>query len=263
MIPSYRPRSLHTDANSPAQELESLLEKGVISDSAFDTIHTLLPAESSLSGPTAPAPAPSASRNPTPATPAPAAPAHHTTNTNPNPPPTYAQSTVSPPALPSRTPAAAPPAPAKPVLAHARALYKYAATDARDLSFERDDRVAVHEYMNGDWWMGRNERTGGEGIFPRSYVVVDNDHNNNNGNVAEKVGYQQPQYAQPVQQQQYGAGYPAAPPAGAVQPYGQQGEQQGGSKVGETGKKIGKKLGNAAIFGAGATIGSNIVNSIF
>jgi hypothetical protein len=42
---------------------------------------------------------------------------------------------------------------------------------------------------------------------------------------------------------------------------GQEGE--GGSKVGDAGKKIGKKLGNAAIFGAGATIGSNIVNSIF
>src|SRR4051794_15526654 len=88
------PSSLASDPNPPAQELESLLEKGIISDSAFDTIHTLLPAESSLSGPTAPAPAPSANRNPTPA---PAA--HHTTtNTNPNPPPTYAQSTVSPPA---------------------------------------------------------------------------------------------------------------------------------------------------------------------
>lgn len=35
------------------------------------------------------------------------------------------------------------------------------------------------------------------------------------------------------------------------------------SKTQEQGKKFGKKLGNAAIFGAGATIGSNIVNSIF
>jgi hypothetical protein len=35
------------------------------------------------------------------------------------------------------------------------------------------------------------------------------------------------------------------------------------SKGGEMGKKFGKKLGNAAIFGAGATIGGNIVNSIF
>lgn len=34
-------------------------------------------------------------------------------------------------------------------------------------------------------------------------------------------------------------------------------------KGGEMGKKFGKKLGNAAIFGAGATIGGNIVNGIF
>ena len=35
------------------------------------------------------------------------------------------------------------------------------------------------------------------------------------------------------------------------------------SKLEENGKKFGKKMGNAAIFGAGATIGSNIVNGIF
>lgn len=35
------------------------------------------------------------------------------------------------------------------------------------------------------------------------------------------------------------------------------------SKLEEHGKKFGKKMGNAAIFGAGATIGSNIVNGIF
>lgn len=35
------------------------------------------------------------------------------------------------------------------------------------------------------------------------------------------------------------------------------------SKLEENGKKFGKKIGNAAIFGAGATIGSNIVNGIF
>lgn len=29
------------------------------------------------------------------------------------------------------------------------------------------------------------------------------------------------------------------------------------------GKKFGKKLGNAAVFGAGATLGSKIVNGIF
>ena len=41
------------------------------------------------------------------------------------------------------------------------------------------------------------------------------------------------------------------------------GEGKVPSKGQEQGKKFGKKLGNAAIFGAGATIGGNIVNSIF
>jgi hypothetical protein len=113
--------------------------------------------------------------------------------------------------------------------------------------------------MNADWWMGRNVRTGQEGIFPRNYVVVEQEHNNEKAPMP--MGYQQPQYAAaaPV-----GGGYPGAP--GPVQQYGQQQQQQGeegNSKMGEHGKKFGKKLGNAAIFGAGATIGSNIVNSIF
>jgi hypothetical protein len=41
------------------------------------------------------------------------------------------------------------------------------------------------------------------------------------------------------------------------------GQGKAPGKFEENGKKIGKKLGNATIFGAGATIGSNLVNSIF
>jgi len=63
------------------------------------------------------------------------------------------------------------------------------------------------------------------------------------------------------------------PPPGPSNPYNSavppmavaqgSGEQKQPGKGGEMGKKFGKKLGNAAIFGAGATIGGNIVNSIF
>jgi hypothetical protein len=121
--------------------------------------------------------------------------------------------------------------------------------------------------MNADWWMGRNLRTGEEGIFPRSYVVVEQDHKGEKAAAMPMPNaYQQPQYATPGPIPVAGGGYPLAPPPGpAAQPYQQQPQQQEqeGSKVGEHGKKFGKKLGNAAIFGAGATIGSNIVNSIF
>lgn len=170
------------------------------------------------------------------------------------------------------------------MIARARALYRYAASDARDCSFERDDTIEVHEYMNADWWMGRNTRTGAEGIFPKNYVEIAAAHdekaawNNTNTNTVypgggaygQGGGYQPP--PQPMYGgQQGGGGYPQPP--GQVNPYSAQAppmavanEQQGegaGGKVGNAGKKIGKKLGNAAIFGAGATIGSNIVNSIF
>lgn len=268
-----------------SQELESLLEKGVITESAFDDIQALLPSESSLSA--APTPA---QRNELPLPPRSSATktpdlSNLSINNPPPGPPSYSQSTgAAAPALPTRNQQQPPAPPAKPVIAHARALYRYAASDARDCSFERDDKIEVYEYMNADWWMGRNTRTGAEGIFPKNYVEPE---------PAEKVlwppapspgagypgahGHGGSGYMPsppPQQQQQMYGGYPP-PPGGQVNPYNahappmavanDQGQQQegGGSKFSEGGKKIGKKLGNAAIFGAGATIGSNIVNSIF
>lgn len=138
---------------------------------------------------------------------------------------------VPPPAYPS-----APPAPT--ALAYASALYQYNPTDAGDLALLPNDRVVVTEYMNSEWWKGRNERTAQEGIFPRSYVKV----------TEEKL----PMVASTTTASGYGNA-PLEVSQGDGQP----------SKGQEMGKKFGKKLGNAAIFGAGATIGSNIVNGIF
>jgi hypothetical protein len=156
----------------------------------------------------------------------------------------YAQdnsaSNPPPPAYPM--PPAAPAGP--PVLTYASAMYQYNAQDVGDLALMPNDRIAVHEYMNNEWWKGHNERTGQEGIFPASYVRRE-----------EK------------------AMVPGAPLAPAPSNYGNMpldvsnGAGQEPNKVPgkgqEMGKKFGKKLGNAAIFGAGATIGGNIVNSIF
>ncbi|KAB5528911.1 hypothetical protein GE09DRAFT_401360 [Coniochaeta sp. 2T2.1] len=292
-------RSLRTIKN----ELESLLEKGVITESAFDSIHSLLPTEASLSSAPTPAqphhglPTPSsaasAARAPSPAPPIAALAA---LSVSPPPgPPSYSQSTGGPPALPGRhQQQPPPPPPTKPVIARARALYRYAASDARDCSFERDDTIEIHEYMNGDWWMGRNTRTGAEGIFPKNYVEIVADRqppqhnekagwNNTNTNTAYPGAYgaygagagylppQQPMYGQspagmggyPQPPQQVNPYNAHAPPMAVANDPGQQQGEGGENKVAGAGKKIGKKLGNAAIFGAGATIGSNIVNSIF
>lgn len=141
-----------------------------------------------------------------------------------------------PPAYPSA------PQPPPPALTYAVALYAYTPSDAGDLGLKPKDRIAVTEYMNAEWWKGRSERTDEEGIFPRSYVKIDEKPSlqksqtlpNNYGNM-------------PLDVSESGEG------SGAPK----------GSKFHDGGKKFGKKMGNAAIFGAGATIGGNIVNSIF
>ncbi|KAF4494329.1 SH3 domain [Fusarium agapanthi] len=244
-------------------ELENLLERGVIDDSVYDTINTALPGESSLSGPLKTS---TGNKNTNTAAPKAAipAPAAHA-------PPTKAfedlkvkSHSPAPPAYDQTPPPGPPPRNVKPTVADARALYRYAASDGRDLSFEKDDRIAVYEYMNQDWWMGRNERTGQEGIFPRNYVLVDQETKKPVAPIPQpQYGY--PAYSQgpPPQQNPYNSHVPPMAVAeGSGQPQGQEGDGKD-SKVNEYGKKFGKKLGNAAIFGAGATIGGNIVNSIF
>lgn len=226
----------------------------------FDTIHSALPEESPLSGPLRTV----SSTNPTPArTPA-------SQNHGPTSPPTeafnnlnvHSSHTPLPPSYDDTPPPGPPPRaaapPGKPVIAHARALYRYAGAEARDLVFEKDDAIAVHSYMNDDWWMGQNLRSGQEGIFPRNYVLVEQEHK---GGPAPYP--QQPTYGYPGGSQQQNPYNSNVPPMAIAE--GNQGGQQGEgqSKMGEYGKKFGKKLGNATIFGAGATLGGNIVNGIF
>ena len=126
--------------------------------------------------------------------------------------------------------------------------------------------------MNADWAKGRNERTHQEGIFPRGYVTIVEEKSNSHGIAPPPTPQRETNYGNmPVAVSQTGGGGGGGAP----------------SKVEENGKKFGKKLGNAgtchmlhlpiyvpfvslrvpdwfvAIFGAGATIGSNIVNGIF
>jgi hypothetical protein len=83
-------------------------------------------------------------------------------------------------------------------------------------------------------------------------------------------------YGGPPPQQPMGGYYPNQPlqhaPPGPSSPYdgpvppmeiAEQPTSHTPSKGAEMGKKFGRKLGNAAIFGAGATLGADVVNSIF
>ncbi|KAJ5428275.1 hypothetical protein N7445_009729 [Penicillium cf. griseofulvum] len=145
----------------------------------------------------------------------------------------YANQPQAPPAYPQ----------VPPVLGLAKAIYAYTPTDAGDLALKPEDRIQIIEEMNQDWWRGRNERTGQEGIFPRSYVDT----------VNENAGLSSPPPTN----------YGNMPLAVSQSGQSETPEDPKKNKFEEGGKKFGKKLGNAAIFGAGATVGSNIVNSIF
>ncbi|KAI9658202.1 MAG: hypothetical protein M1831_004049 [Alyxoria varia] len=152
-----------------------------------------------------------------------------------------------PPAYPTA------PAPPQSALTYVTALYAYTPTDAGDLALNPNDRIAVTEYMNAEWWKGKSESTGQEGIFPRSYVKVE-----------EKLPpAQSPAPVMTPGTSVHGeTSYGNAPLAVSQ---GNSGPSNPGppGKFEQHGKKFGKKMGNATIFGAGATLGGKMVNSIF
>ena len=86
--------------------------------------------------------------------------------------------------------------------------------------------------MNADWAKGRNERTGQEGIFPRSYVnIVENKNINYNTGTSPVAPTNSGYGNMPMEMSQNGSNNgPAAP-----------------SAAGGMGKKFGKKLGNAGM----------------
>ncbi|KAK2759776.1 hypothetical protein FQN54_002510 [Arachnomyces sp. PD_36] len=217
-------------------ELQFLADSSIISPQQLDSILSQLPSQTELgarSHSTLPTPAATESRNY----------GGYTPPTN-----QFAAASLNEKnPVPDPYPAPAPPpayASSPPVLSMASALYAYSPTDSGDLALQPSDRIQVLEHMNDDWWRGRNERTSLEGIFPRSYVKV----------VDEKTPALSPQPTNygnvPLEVSQTGG---SSSQDGKKPP----------TKFEQNGKKFGKKMGNAAIFGAGATVGSKIVNGIF
>ncbi|CUS07908.1 unnamed protein product [Tuber aestivum] len=239
-------------------ELEFLADTNVISATTFRTIIEELPAAgealnisaATLSPPTlAPGPAP-----------------HTTTPAIPHPtfsPPPSTKTPLSEKHLPIAT--QAPPSPAPPsytptalVLSLANAEWAFVGCEKGDLAFKAGDTIEVLEKIKDDWWRGRIAGGNGEiGLFPSSYVKETR--------VLAAGGKEK-------------APLPNLPPRATSSGYGpggnmmtdvahgnsgQQQQEERGGVVGKNGEKFGKKLGNAAIFGAGATIGTRIVNGIF
>ncbi|CAI5758562.1 unnamed protein product [Candida verbasci] len=169
------------------------------------------------------------------------------------------------------------------------AIYDYKAQEHDDLTLSKGDKIAVIEHLSEDWWKGYKSGMNSDksGVFPSNYVKIISEQEFNLSRSAvpppleERNSYnsnygqqQQPSYGNygaALQQQPSYGGYAQFPPPSTnyypqqqyneQQQQQQQPPQQNGNH--EHIKKFGSKLGNAAIFGAGATIGSDIVNSIF
>lgn len=230
------------------QELEALAERGFISDDQYDTIINALPAEASLNA--RPTPTPAANTSYSESTPS-------SDRNSPHAPPSYQQAQHHQPPPPP------PPASNHREIAHAVALWAYVTPDARDLNLQPGDHISVTEFVNAEWWLGKNIRTGEEGVFPSNYIRRENYPSS----IAQAQPQQNAYYGDQKQAQQYHQPGPSDPYSNPVPPVAiaeqQHQTEDKPNKGAEMGKKFGSKLGNAAIFGAGATIGGNIVNSIF
>lgn len=162
----------------------------------------------------------------------------------------------------------------------AEAMYNYQPNGPTDLALYPGMRVQILEKLNNDWWRGKDANSQQEGVFPANYVrLIETPSQHSRDNPATNNNYypppQQQQYSgnnnyyPPQQQQQFpppSTNYYTPPPQQVQvqqQPVQAVAQPQSHSAVSDGAKKFGSKLGNAAIFGAGASIGSNIVNSIF
>ncbi|KAF8427012.1 hypothetical protein EV426DRAFT_707237 [Tirmania nivea] len=140
----------------------------------------------------------------------------------------------------------------------ARALHDFgnhAGYQPGDLIFLKGTLIRVHKKESLDWWYGQvldeqHQPIGEMGLFPKTYVKVD---------YTEKVVDSKPSLPIRNMGENMMANIAHDSGSGSAVPQ----EEKGKGKLEENGTKFGKKLGNAAIFGAGATIGSKMVSGIF
>lgn len=145
----------------------------------------------------------------------------------------------------------------------AEALYEFKPQQEGDLELHPGDKIEILEKPSAEWFKGRCN--GRVGMFPTNYIKQ-----SFSGANTLPLQQQQPQFIPPSanSSQQFpppSTNYYQQQPQVVTQQPAQQEQQPQQHQHHASGalKKFGSKLGNAAIFGAGATIGGDIVNSIF
>lgn len=161
----------------------------------------------------------------------------------------------------------------------AEVLYDFQPQQDGDLALHRGDKIAILEKMSSDWFKGKDS-SNNVGVFPANYVKVLENNSRDSSRplpppptysattvASTQTGgssnsyYQQMPVQQHQQQQQTAPFPPQSTNYYQQQPQQQEVQQQPQKSHGQLGK-IGSKLGNAFVFGAGATLGGDLVNAI-
>ncbi|KZT41276.1 SH3-domain-containing protein [Sistotremastrum suecicum HHB10207 ss-3] len=238
-------------ASRMKSDVEFLISQGYMSQADGDVVISKLPGSNRAPQPTAPAPR---AFNP----PMPTAPNGRL------------------PGLGRHAPPPPPPVPRAPALPQAKALWSYNedGSDTEDLSFQAGQIIDILEEVNADWYRGRVN--GREGLVPSSYVEK---------LTTPVTSPAPPSYThlpdpKPVAsgmvapQPAVGGRFMAPPPPGGgfrPPPILPQQQPEAPPSQGEPKKskfgKFGAQAGSAAVsgvgFGAGAAVGSGIINAIF
>jgi hypothetical protein len=53
-----------------------------------------------------------------------------------------------------------------------RALYSYTAAESDEISFGEGDTLVECEHIDAGWMLGRNPKTGQQGLLPSNYVEI-------------------------------------------------------------------------------------------
>ncbi|KAI0350059.1 SH3-domain-containing protein [Trametes cingulata] len=189
---------------------------------------------------------------------------------------------------PARSPSPArrviPPPPPRHNVKRARALWAYNedGREPNDLSFSAGEIVEIVDETNADWWTGKCR--GKQGLFPSNYVeLLDAARGPASPPPATSMpampmpmsSYHQPPPPQPygmpsepekaaMYQQPYSSPPPApiqSPPVQVVTVQQEQPPKK--NKFGKLGSTMATSAAGGVGFGAGAAIGSGIINSIF
>jgi len=143
-----------------------------------------------------------------------------------------------------------------PPTVRARALWAYNedGKEPNDLSFSAGETIEIVEETNPDWWSGRCR--GRQGLFPSNYV----EKLPPGSGPQDRGNYNPPSYGMVPSMSP-----PGGPPNGSVIVSNDQQQQpdKKKSKFGGLGNTMATSAAGGLGFGAGAAVGSGIINSIF